>query len=203
MVRKAKASATKRVLREATRSTWTAWRARAIGLELYSVGATGLFFAWVQGHEQFWTAAYQSVAAGAAALLLLMSCIFLEELGKAPATLRNRRLEPASFVAHLTVRNDQIHQNVMELDREIAAYEQYRKVIGHGAVNDGLADTALAKLNARIEQFGAYVANATFEDGNWRRRRAARRIYKDIRLISHVTDLGIVREALGRLKKTW
>jgi hypothetical protein len=170
---------------------------------LYWLGATAIFVALFQRSEPFWTAAYKGVAGGAAAIALLMVCLFLTEVAKAPATLRRKRLEPPSIEFRLQIRNDSIHQNVMEVEKEIGEYEQFRKLIGHGAVNDELADKALAKLNARVEQFGLYAARTTFEDGVWRRRRLARRVYRRIQGITHDTDLGEVRKGLDELKKTW
>ncbi len=192
-----------RLLREAARATWQRWAARDIGLAFYWLGATGLFFAWFQRTETYWTAAYHSVAAGVPALLLYMVTVFVEELAKAPAALRRTRMEPPSLEGRITVRNDAINQNVLELDREILQYEQFKKNIGHGAVNDEHADKALAKLTSRMEQFGRYIDNATFEEGSWRRRRAARATWRRIGQITHATDLALVKEELARLKKTW
>jgi hypothetical protein len=193
-----------RLWREASRATWRTWGDRAMGLQAYSVGATGVFFAWFQRTDPFWVAAYQSVAAAAAALVLLMICIFIEELGKAPSTLRKARVAPPSIEMRITIRNDRIHENVLELDREILDYEQYRNILGHGRQSTTSWPTKrLAKLNKRIEQFGVFLDHATFEDGTWRRRRTARKMYSRIREVKHTTDLAILKQEIGLLRKTW
>jgi len=95
-----------------------------------------------------------SVAAGVAALLLLMFCIFLGELMKSPAELRRARIAPPTLEFRTTIRNDAIHQNVMELEREFAQYGQFKKKHRIRCSERRARREALATLTSRFEKFG-------------------------------------------------
>jgi len=130
----------------------------------------------------------------AAAVLLLVLIAFVRNLVRAPEQLRLERIQPASFVVRVdTGPSDSLQQEAVGLIKAVEKYRPSRGLIGHGPVNDDLADDALRELNSRIAAFGEFVARATLEDGRRRRRRAARLLHERMGVITHESDLDKVR----------
>jgi hypothetical protein len=135
----------------------------------------------------------------AAAVLLLVLIAFVRNLVRAPEQLRLQRIQPASFVLRVdTGPSDSLQQEAVDLLKAVEKYRPSRALIGHGPVNDDLADDGLRELNSRIAAFGEFAARATLEDGRRRRRKAARRLRAQIGVITHASDLdkitGDIRE---------
>jgi hypothetical protein len=140
----------------------------------------------------------------AAAVLLLVLIAFVRNLVRAPEQLRLERVQPASFVVRVdTGPSDSLQQEAVGLIKAVEKYGSSRALLGHGPVNDGIADDALRALNFRIGAFREFAARATLEDGSRRRRRAARRLQERIGTVTHDSDLDkITAEIRGFASRT-
>jgi hypothetical protein len=191
-----------RLLRRAWDDTWGWWRDHGLGLEVYFALAIPLVAAFSHGERTFWERLVTAATAGVAALVLLVCGIFIRNLVRAPERLRLERIKPPSFVATVDLGPaDRLQLAAVELLKAVEEYRPWGEIIGHGPVNDGLADERLRTLNATIKRFGDIGAQATIEDGNRKRRREARHLFARIRSITHESNLDEVKGEIFRFMR--
>jgi hypothetical protein len=191
-----------RLLQRAWHNTWRWWRDHSLGLEVYFALAIPLFAALSDRGRTFWERLVPATAAGVAAMVLLVLGVFVRNLVRVPEQLRLERFRPPSFVARVdSGPADRLQLVAVELLKAVEEYRPWRGIIGHGPVNDDLADQRLRTLNAAITRLGDIGAQATIEDGTRTRRREARCLFDRIGNITHQTNLDSVKGEILRFMR--
>lgn len=143
-----------------------------------------------------------AAVAGLVAIIVLLACVLISKVMAAPEVLRRDAMRPsfATFVG--TVRNDLLHQRVLGLTERLNRYRRHAQNRGAGQAN-AHADNALAELVRDVEKFGQYADQIGLDQASRKRRRAARSLYREIRGISHNSDVAAVEERIRQFMRTW
>lgn len=190
-------------IRCGTKNTLAWSKDNKVWLRLYFIIASAIVLGLQSKDKSFWAALVASAGYAIAILGILILSVLVAECVKAPAELRRNAFKPPSITIIAKVHNDVLHQQWLSLRDKLMSYKQWRPHKDLPGPNQERADAALKALCQDIENFGVFAHTVTLDKVSIKRRRAARKMYREIRGVSHETSLDILEEEMNKFSNLW